>query len=301
MDISSSPASRFHSRLSESHLWALTQLLDYGWMLGIGFVVGMLFGGDQMVRHSTLSLAAACALLGCAAVAVLTFREHNNFMMLGVRGARCKRRTPLSTKTLWFVLQTSTVSMSSFFLLYKLNLMHYTPCEPTLAYWLQTFLPFYMLLVLRDVCFLLPLHSLMHTPRFYKWHKTHHEVRSDAQALHAFHIDVVDLLVENVGAPVLLLLGQYALGLPVGLHWITGAMLTMHDGALHSVNPWSVMYFNPLLDYLLEPNVNHQLHHALNKGHYLFVPWSHAVSPERRYADRRKYNEVFKTKFSVEW
>ena len=60
MDISSSPASRFHSRLSESHLWALTQLLDYGWMLGIGFVVGMLFGGDQTVRHSTLSLAAAC-------------------------------------------------------------------------------------------------------------------------------------------------------------------------------------------------------------------------------------------------
>ena len=55
-------------------------------------------------------------------------------------------------------------------------------------------------------------------------------------------------------------------------------------------------YFNPLLDWLFEGNVNHQLHHALNKGHYLFVPWSH-VLPKRRRADCDRYNHVFKTDF----
>ena len=42
--------------------------------------------------------------------------------------------------------------------------------------------------------------------------------------------------------------------------------------------------------------MNHQLHHALNKGHYLFVPWSH-VLPKRRRADCDRYNHVFKTDF----
>ena len=97
--------------------------------------------------------------------------------------------------------------------------------------------------------------------------------------------------------PFLLLGGQYVLGLPVGLHWFTGALLTVHDGALHSVNPFSVMYFNPIFDWLLEPNVNHQLHHALNKGHYTFVPWEHALSPAKRTADCNRYNQVFKTNF----
>jgi hypothetical protein len=77
-----------------------------------------------------------------------------------------------------------------------------------------------------------------------------------------------------------------------------GVLLTCHDGALHSVNPFSVMYFHPLLDACFKGNVTHQLHHALNKGHYLFVPWGHML-PARRQADCERYNYVFKTDFSL--
>ena len=124
-----------------------------------------------------------------------------------------------------------------------------------------------------------------------------HESTKDAQSLHAFYIDLLDLLIENVGAPVLLFGAQWMLGLTVGIPWMASVLLTFHDGALHSVNPYSVMYYNPVLDHLLQPNVHHQLHHALNKGYYLFVPWGH-VLPDRRRADCRRYNEVFKTDFT---
>lgn len=53
--------------------------------------------------------------------------------------------------------------------------------------------------------------------------------------------DALDLIIENVGAPFLLFGAQRLLGLPVGIHWYVGVLLTCHDGALHSVNPYSVM------------------------------------------------------------
>ena len=278
-------------------MWSLTQILDYAWAGAVMCAVSMLFGGDQTVVYDTLSLARACALLGFAAVGILHARERVYFWLFADRIAHCKHKV-LSKKTLWYILQTSSLSMSSFFLMYKYDIIYFKTPNVSMSFWMDVFGPFYILLVLRDVFFLFPLHTLMHaSPFWYSWHKMHHEVTRDAQSLHAFHIELVDLLVENVGAPFLLLGGQYVLGLPVGLHWFTGALLTVHDGALHSVNPFSVMYFNPIFDWLLEPNVNHQLHHALNKGHYTFVPWEHALSPAKRTADCNRYNQVFKTNF----
>jgi len=90
---------------------------------------------------------------------------------------------------------------------------------------------------------------------------------------------------------------QYLLGLDVGIHWFVGVLLTFHDGALHSINPYSIMYFNPILDNRLKGNVTHQLHHALNKGYYLFVPYEH-FDADARSKDVQKYNKVFKTTFT---
>lgn len=60
---------------------------------------------------------------------------------------------------------------------------------------------------------------------------------------------------------------------------------------------WWCRYYNPLLDWLFRGNVTHQLHHALSKGYYMFVPWAHAL-PGRRRADCEKYNQVFRTDFA---
>ena len=281
--------------LSDSQLWIATQVLDYAWVLGLGAVVSLLFGSPR----GTWAAAAACTALGLASVALLQHRETGYFYLLAHKVPRCKQR-PLERESYWFIFQTAVASMFSFFLMHELAIVYFVPPTLTLSFWLSIFGPFYALLVLRDLCFMGPLHPLLHRPRWYGLHKRHHEPTKSAQSLHAFHIDLVDLLIENVGAPFLLFALQRALGLRVGVHWYVGLLLTCHDGALHSVNPHSAMYFNPILDAVFKANVHHQLHHALNKDYYFFVPWAH-VLPARRRADCDRYNKTFETDFAFGW
>ena len=278
------------STLLDWQLWLVTQLLDYAWMLLTAAVVSILFG----VRRGATAAALACTSLGFASVAILQHREVLNFWILADRVPHSKRR-PLPAKSHRFVFQTAAASMLSYFAMHQTALVYFTPPALTLSFWLSIFVPFYLLLALRDVFFLAPLHARLHTPQWYHLHKLHHEPTKSAQSLHAFYIDLVDLIIENVGAPFLLFGLQLVLQRPVGIHWFVGVLLTCHDGALHSVNPHSAMYFNPVLDAIFKGNVHHQLHHALNKkSHLLFVPWSHML-PARRHADCELYNRVFCT------
>jgi len=278
---------------TDSRLWLATQVLDYGWMLTVAGIIYALYSGRT--KYSPVDSAVVCLGQGAASVAVLYFRERVNFALLRGRLPPSKQQSAL--KSLGYIFQTYAMSMSSFWLSYQRDLIYFTAPSVTLAFWSEVFVPFFALLLLRDVFFLGPLHRLLHSKRWYHLHKLHHEVRKDAQSLHAFHIDAVDLIIENVGAPFLVFCGQYMLGLPVGMHWFTPVLLTFHDAALHSVNPYSVMYFNPLLDWLFHPNVTHQLHHALNRGYYMFVPYHHVLRASRE-ADCAKYNSVFETDFS---
>ena len=114
--------------------------------------------------------------------------------------------------------------------------------------------------------------------------------------MHAYHIDILDLFFENTSAPWLFVAVYYALGWDVRISWITTILFVSHDSSLHSINPYSVMYFNPVLDYVFKANITHQLHHALNRGYLLFWPYYH-VFPASRKADIERYNQVFKTQY----
>ena len=180
--------------------------------------------------------------------------------------------------------------------------------EFTYAGWKRIFVPFYGLLLVRDVCFMAPFHTLMHYPTssnpVLKWFRTvhykHHEVGKSAQSLHAYHIDEVDLFIENVGAPILWSCVQYLWGRDhIGLSFNTIVLFTLHDIGLHSVNPYSILYFNPILDYLLYPNVCHQLHHTpkYQTTYICFTPYHHLLSPQLKQIDMQRYDANFKTKF----
>jgi hypothetical protein len=115
----------------------------------------------------------------------------------------------------------------------------------------------------------------------------------------------VDLLFENLGALGLLLLTQYLSQTDkLGIHWFAVCALLCHDVALHSVNPHSSSYFNPVFDYVLKPNICHQLHHACchagnengDEGYILFTAFRH-LDAKKRKADTEKYNKIFKTSF----
>jgi len=174
--------------------------------------------------------------------------------------------------------------------------------EWSIQYWMSTFIVFYAMLLMRDLLFMLPFHSLMHsTSSKYRWfrniHEKHHEVNKNAQSLHAYHISTIDLFIENGGSPMLILLVKYLLGLPVELSFSSLLLFTAHDVGLHSINPYSTMYFNPILDYFLSPNICHQLHHATHKDFITFTPFHHVI-PSLKREDERRYNQTFKTDFT---
>ena len=74
----------------DSHLWLKTQLIDYSWLALLALVVTALFG--RTAELSTVGLAASCAALGVASVAILQYREVLHFRFLADRIPKSKRR-----------------------------------------------------------------------------------------------------------------------------------------------------------------------------------------------------------------
>jgi hypothetical protein len=285
---------------SDFKLWLATQCVDY-----IAAFLGLCFSQACHTLpepYDPWRYAQILVIQGHVAVLTLYLRERFHFWLLRDRLPACKTTEGgLSRETWLHVLQTAVFSQISFFMLNSAGLLKMPRPEFTWKFWGEAYLQFYTMLILRDVFSLAPFHTLMHSsPRFYQWHKKHHQVRKNAQSMHAFHIDLVDLVLENTGAPSILLLAQYLLGFNntnIGVHYFAVGLLTAHDGGLHSVNPFSAMYFNPFLDHILKGNICHQLHHALNKDYIMFVPYRHMLSPAARQSDIDKYQTAFKTDF----
>jgi hypothetical protein len=178
----------------DTWLWLTTQVMDYAWMCTVALVVSWLFD-DTAQQFSSLRRSAACCALGLASVAILHGRERVHIWLLGERLPLCKR-VALPHKVHPYLFQTAAASMASYYVMHATGVVYYRPPELSLHFWCSVFAPFYALLALRDVFFLGPLHSRMHTPRWYFLHKLHHEPTKSAQSLHAFYIDLLDLLIE---------------------------------------------------------------------------------------------------------
>ncbi|CAB9525774.1 expressed unknown protein (Partial), partial [Seminavis robusta] len=294
--------------------WIITQLIDYS-CCGAAAMIGWCLHGSNpspavqagKIGMGLLSwrLLLCMTLSAVLSIALIYVRELIHFWFLGSLVPRSKQNSKQLTKMdIMFVLQTAIVSICTFCII-EYHGLTYTETNKfgngsNFIWFLvaEVYLPFYTLLVLRDVVFLWPFHQLLHTKYFYHLHKTHHSIGKDAQGMHAFYIDIFDLLIENAGAPALLLAFQYFSGSEVGFHLLVPYLLSFHDGALHSVSPYSAMYFCPILDYVLKPTIHHQLHHAIphNKDYLLFVPYRHLI-PRHRQADIAYFNKVFDTNF----
>ena len=282
-------------------LWLLTQLVDYSGCFLLAYLCYFLHTSENVeIEYPPLQLALVLAVQGAAAAYILYLRERVHFWLLeqfrsSVSKPPAWKSPSLTSKSLRYIFQTTAFSQHSFFWTRLMGYTHHDPYQITGSFWGTQFLQFYTLLVLRDFCFLLPLHTKMHA-EWYHLHKTHHEPTRNLQAMHAFYIDLVDLFVENAGAPFLLLTFQRLCGSRIGFHWLVGVLLTCHDASLHSINPYSTLYFNLLLDWRLKGNICHQLHHALNKGYLLFAPYQHWFS-DKRQLDIDRYNRIFQTSY----
>ena len=107
----------------------------------------------------------------------------------------------------------------------------------------------------------------------------------------------MDNLQEVDLAPALLLGLKFFLGMPPKVHFITCAFWVIMNHHAHSMNPYAVFFFNPVLDYLMRPTITHNLHHAVQRGHYIHVPWSHLFFQGSKASDIGLYNKLMKTDF----
>jgi hypothetical protein len=182
---------------------------------------------------------------------------------------------------------------------------------PCLAY---VYFEYHAMSFLKDAVSMNLFHEIMHR-QYYDLHKTHHLPMKELSIINVFYFDLPDLVIENIVSPALLMALKKGLSpgssAPVSIHVLSSLLLTMTDANCHSICPYSVGFFNPILDSMMNPNVSHTLHHALNLGHYTFFPW-HQLPGIARYdattksnldstpeTDMATYNKVFKTNFPV--
>ena len=72
------------------------------------------------------------------------------------------------------------------------------------------------------------------------------------------------------------------------------------DTMVHSLNPFSIVHFNPMLEYFKKPNIEHNLHHILNKDYYVFNSFRHLWDIKTRDKDLKMYNDACGTNISFD-
>ena len=123
--------------------------------------------------------------------------------------------------------------------------------------------------------------------------------------------DLEDIFLENLVAPALLLLLKFLMD-PTAtptIDMFAYTLLQFSDVNSHSLNPYTIGFFFPPLDSKFSIVISHNLHHALNMGHYTIWPL-HQLKGIFMYDNREKvnvdgslaqdwatYNRVFKTDF----
>jgi len=155
-----------------------------------------------------------------------------------------------------------------------------------------------------SMCFLLDTvlwcsHRWMHSKNGYPFHKNHHHGTQDLGIGSSVYADLINNIVE-VGMAFPLLLGaKMVLGFEPTIHYLSMMLWVMMGIQLHSTNPYTPYFFNPILDFAVRPVVSHNLHHATQQSHYTNIPWSHFWDPVSKKDNIDTYNRCMKTKFPV--
>lgn len=276
-------------------LWqyAYTQVLDYGILLCLymgfwNFVLTLREEPDFF----TVGLAALSFII------VYTAREQLYFYLLGDSVPQVKRDYSMSKLDWLYVVKNNLFVVLHATLSLSMGTYYFTPMTLDWSILTEILIPFWIIQVLKDVFGLIPFHELMHThPYFMKLHAAHHTVGRNAQALMAFHIDFLDILLENMSGNILYLVGLWFLGMDAKIHIYAAFLGGIMDTLIHSINPYTVCLFNPILDYVFRCNVAHQVHHSALTANYTFIPFHH-VLPGGFEHDLKYYNTILKSDWS---
>jgi len=151
--------------------------------------------------------------------------------------------------------------------------------ECSISRFLMVYLEFLIMAFIKDALCMNILHQLFHT-KYYDHHKTHHLPMKELSVMNAFYFDIFDLFAEDGIAPLLLIGIKMLGGGNASVHYMSYFFIVLCDQTVHSLDVYTSVFWNPLLDNVLRGALSHNLHHATNRGHYTIWPLHHFVGVE---------------------
>lgn len=154
---------------------------------------------------------------------------------------------------------------------------------------------------------------VLHGEWFNFWHHVHHQFRECTNTFTTLVFHPADLMIENTAGPFIwlfvkfcILSAYYGEVVYPQVHYAAFLLQTITDSIVHSANPYSPVFFNPILDWTFLTTICHNLHHlgkdqrdAFGRGYYTQWAWHHIDSDARR-QDVENYNKVFETNICFE-
>jgi len=223
-------------------------------------------------------------------------REQISFLLLGDKIAKVKRDYKLSASDWYYTGQTIMIGSTFGWYNAATGVIYWRPISFCFNDYAEIIFTFYIYQILKDIG-LSVIHRWMHESKWaYQFHKEHHTVNKNAQNVMAYHIDFLDLFAENLVSPLAYTALCTAIGVNPVSHFSTVAFSAFMDIQIHSVNPYSITFINPILDYFLMSNVSHQIHHSCQTENYMFIPYHHFI-PGARQKECEKYDRIMGTSF----
>ena len=141
-------------------------------------------------------------------------------------------------------------------------------------------------------------HKWLHD-KLYFLHRKHHKASNKCLMIYgAPQFDLLDMVIEfGAGVPGLIVVKKILFGPSSKVHFLTYGLFAMKAFQTHSGNPYSPVYFVPLLDHLARTTICHNLHHVIQNDYFSIVPHQHLWNPEARKRDIDLYNKHLMTQF----
>lgn len=119
----------------------------------------------------------------------------------------------------------------------------------------------YIMWLLKDAVSLAVIHRILHKKRYFHLHEFHHRWSKNTNTLNTnFAFDVVDVLLENGSGIALLIPLKYLLFGDYSFNLLSYVVVIWIDHSLHSANPYSGAFLNPVLDTIFRANVRLNSH-----------------------------------------
>ena len=130
-------------------------------------------------------------------------------------------------------------------------------------------------------------------------HKLHHRTKLNLNSISAFYTSMEDAVMENLAAPFAVLAFKWWFGWTPTIHIGAFMMYIVYDVHGHSANPYSVVFFNPILDYYMKANIAHHNHHVNGKMNHRVIPWRHFWNRKEVEQDLVIYNSMRTKKITL--